>query len=631
MAVGGVGIIVLAVLFHGGGTSPEPTVAQFLLDWESGQYQQAAALTTGQPSVVASELRDAYTQLDASDITLGMQSVSQQGSSATAGFAASIDLENLGLRWGYHGQFGLREYGQTWRVIWNPSVIVPGLQAGDRLALVLPPGGRQQIEASAGQPLTAPSRTYEIGVNPIPRMLRGTEVVTLANRLTQALDLPAAVATELTDQIGAAPPGFQELFTLDPAQYAAVASKLNGIRGLIVRRVTQRLFDSIAPYVVGEVGTETAKVLQQEGVAYRPGTTIGLSGLQQAYQSQLTGTPSTEVIVENREGEAQSVLKGAYWPGVKGKPVVTTIDYGMQQAADAAVGQVPGSAAVVAVDAPTGKILAVASGRGAGMPELDPLSGAYEPGQAFTMISSAMFLADGMTPDSPLPCDAANPVDGHTFSNIPPEPHMKQGTKFSTDFAVGCSTAFAGASLRITGSELMTAADEFGIGARYQLPLDGGFSGTLGPAGTAGQTFSEAGLAAATIGRGEVQVSPLAMALAAGVAESGRWSAPSLVTGQPDPKAAVRAAMSPQVLTELQGLMRDEVAHGSGALAKAGSGLYGQAGVAPFADGHKKLYISWFVGYQGTTAFAVAELVKSPSDSAAPLAGSFLRNIQAGY
>lgn len=625
MAVAGVGIIVLALLFHGGGTSPEPTVAQFLLDWESGQYQQAAALTTGQQGVVAGELRDAYTQLDASDIALGMQNVSQQGSFATAEFNASIDL-SIGLRWGYHGQFSLREYGQTWRVVWSPSVIVPGLQAGDRLAVELSAAPRQLIEASSGQPLTLNSRLYELGVN--PRMLHGPEALILADRLTAALGLPAAVATQLGDQIGGAPTGFQELFTLTPTQYAAVASKLSGIPGLIVRRFTQRLFDSIAPDVVGQVGTETAKVLQQEGVQYRPGTTIGLSGLQRTYQRQLTGTPGAEVIVENREGEAQAVLKGGFWQPVPGKPVVTTIDYGMQQAADAAVSQVPGSAAVLAVQAGTGKILAVASGQGAGMPSLDPLNGAYEPGQAFTIVSSAMFLAGGLTPDSPLPCNSANSVDGHTFYNIPPELHMKQGTKFSTDFAVGCSTAFAGASLRMTDSQLMTAADEFGIGAQWRLPIGSGFSGSVG---TVAETSSEAGLAAAAIGRGEVRVSPLAMALAAGVAESGHWSAPSLVTGEPDPKVAVKATMSPQVLAELQGLMRDEVAHGSGALAGAGSDLYGQAGVAPFADGHKKLYISWFVGYQGTTAFAVAELVKSPSDSAATLAGSFLRNIQAGY
>jgi cell division protein FtsI/penicillin-binding protein 2 len=630
MAVAGVGVIVLAAVFHGGGTSPEPTVSQFLLDWENGQYQQAAMLTTGQPSTVAAELRDAYKELGASDITLGMQSINQQGSYATAGFHASIDIGSIspGERWSYLGQFGLHETGQTWRIMWSPSVIVPGLGAGDRLALVLFPGRRQRIAASSGQSLTVPKPTYEIGVN--PRLLRGQEVVTLADQLTQALGLPTAVATQLADQIGAAPPGFEELFTLTPSQYAAVATKIRSISGippgaLRVKRVRQPLFESIAPDVVGDVGTETAKVLQQDGVGYRPGTTIGLSGLQAAYQHQLTGSSGTEIIMENREGQAQAVLKGAYWPGTAGKPVVTTIDYGMQQAADSATAQVPGSAALVAVQADTGKILAVASRQGAGEPSLDPLGGAYEPGQAFTIVSSAMFLAGGLTPDSPLPCNSSNSVNGTPFYNLPTVPHMGQTTKFSRDFAVGCSTAFVGKSESMTSSQLQTAADEFGIGTRLQVPGADAFSGTVG------QLNSEVGVAAATIGRGGVRVSPLSMALAAGVADSGHWSSPSLVTGEPDPKTAVKATMSPQVLADLQGLMRDEVAHGSGALADAGSGLYGQSGVAPFTDGHKKLYISWFVGYDGNTAFAVAEVVTSASDSAAPLAGSFLRNIQAGY
>ena len=628
MVVAGVAVIVLAAFFHGGGTSPEPTVAQFLLDWENGQYQQAATLTTSQPSLVAAELRDAYKELGASDITLAMQGINQQGSFATATFNASIDLGSIGVRWSYPGEFSLHETGQTWRVMWSPSVIVPGLQAGDRLALVLPPGQRQRIEASSGQPLTVPAATYEIGVN--PRLLHGQEVVNLANQLTQALGLPTAVATQLANQIGAAPPGFQELFTLTPGQYATVAARIRAIPGvppgaLRVRRVTQRLFDSIAPDVVGEVGTETAKVLQQDGVGYRPGTTIGLSGLQYAYQRQLTGSPGTEIIVENRLGQAQAILKGAYWPGTAGKPVVTTIDYGMQEAADTAVGEVPGSTALVAVQAGTGKILAVASRQGAGMPGLDPLGGAYEPGQAFTIVSSAMFLASGLTPDSPLPCNSSNLVNGTTFYNIPAEPNLGQSTEFGRDFAVGCSTAFVGKSESMKSSQLVTAADEFGIGARLQVP------GAIAFSGTVGQLNSEVGVAAATIGRGGVRVSPLAMALAAGVADSGRWSSPSLVTGEPDPKTAVRATVSPQVLSELQGLMRDEAAHGSGASADAGPGLYGQAGIAPFPDGHKKRYISWFVGYDGSTAFAVAELVTSPFDSAAPLAGSFLRNIQAGY
>ncbi len=178
--------------------------------------------------------------------------------------------------------------------------------------------------------------------------------------------------------------------------------------------------------------------------------------------------------------------------GLRGKPVQTTIDYNSQLAANAAVAQASGSAALVAVQGGTGKILAVASHQAAGMPNLDPLAGQYEPGQAFTMISAAMFLANGLNPDTILPCPASNSVNGHNFYNQPAEPHLRQSTRFARDFALGCSTALAGASQKMSAANLVKTADEFGIGARWSLPLaSGGYF-----VGTIGQPTSEVGLAA---------------------------------------------------------------------------------------------------------------------------------------
>jgi cell division protein FtsI/penicillin-binding protein 2 len=624
MAVGVVAIVALAVAFHGGGTSPEPTVAQFLLDWERGQYQQAAALTSGSPAEVASELRSAYRQVNANSLTLRMLGIDQAGGRATASFRATVDLAT-GLQWKYAGSFQLRETGQNWRVVWSPSVIVPGLNAGERLALVNIPTGRQLINAASGQPLTVRSTAYEVGV--YPAKLKGSDIRGTADQLANVLHQPQATAILLAGQMGSSlttTKFFQELFTLTPAEYHAAAKQLSAIPGVSVLRQTERLFESIAPDVVGQVGTETAPVLQEEGVPYRSGTTVGESGLQQTFQTRLTGSAGTALVILRDNGVAESFK--LLQKGLTGKPVQTTIDYDAQLAANSAMNQASGSAALVAVQAGTGKILAVASHRAAGMPALDPLAGEYAPGQAFTMVSAAMFLADGgLKPSDPLPCPASNSVNGHNFYNQPAVPHMRQSTSFAKDFALGCSTALAGASQRMSGANLVKAAEEFGIGAKWSLPLS---AGAYFP-GTVGQPTSEVGLAADTIGRGDVRVSPLAMALAAAVAQSGRFSSPSLVTGEPDPKAAVRAVMSPQVLSQLQQLMRNEVAHGRGAAVNAGDSVYGQAGVAPFGP-HSKRYISWFVGYQGTTAFAVAELVKSPSSSAAPLAGTFLRNIQAG-
>jgi hypothetical protein len=58
-------VVVLAALIgvglaRPGVPSPEPTVSDFLLAWESQHYLQAAKLTTGPPKTVAAALERAY-------------------------------------------------------------------------------------------------------------------------------------------------------------------------------------------------------------------------------------------------------------------------------------------------------------------------------------------------------------------------------------------------------------------------------------------------------------------------------------------------------------------------------------------------------------------------------------------
>ncbi len=53
-----------------------------------------------------------------------------------------------------------------------------------------------------------------------------------------------------------------------------------------------------------------------------------------------------------------------------------------------------------------------------------------------------------------------------------------------------------------------------------------------------------------------------------------------------------------------------------------GTPVYGQAGVVQTG---KQSYLSWFVGYRGTTAVAVLETGSTASQAAASLAGTFLK------
>jgi len=598
-------------------SSAEPTVAQFLLAWQSRHYLAAARLTTGNPRVVAAALASAYRRLDASNVSMSVRGVSQHGRTAQAEFQAAIDLSGSGLLWTYAGGFPLKDGGDGWRVVWSPSVIVPGMTDKEQLAVVSQFYPRSEITDSAGQSLIVPSKVYQVGV--YPGML--ADPARTAAALSEVTQIPA---DQIEGQIEENPqPDFLELITYTSADYAKLSKSLNAVPGLQVRQVTERLFDSIAPVIVGTVGTEAASVLRTDGVEYRPGTTVGLSGLEATFQRQLVGTPRTDVVLQ-QSGTAAVGLKT--WPGARGTPVRTTLDSAVQLAADQALAQLPTPAALVAVQASTGKILAVANQAADGMPTLDPLAGKYQPGQAFTIISSAALLSSGrLTPTDPVPCPPSNSVDGTVFINDPPEPNLGSTPSFQADFTHGCATAFAGGlSLSLAPGDLAKASNAFGIGG-WELPVSNYF------AGQTGQPAGEGALAADIIGTGGVRVSPLGMALAASVVASGHWHAPSLVSGMTDPSSAPRAAESGQVLAALRSLMQATMLTPQNRAANVGGNVYGQTGSAPFGSG--QLRSNWFVGYQGDIAFAVVQLSNAkaaPAASAIPLAAAFLHKILAG-
>jgi cell division protein FtsI/penicillin-binding protein 2 len=598
-----------------GWASPEPsaegTVQAFLLDWESGQYAAAAALTTGAPATVATALHAAYLQVGAADLTLGMASVIQQGAVAQARFDADVDLGRGGAPWDYRGSFTLRRVGSDWKVVWSPAVIVPGLRAGLRLAVVGVTPPRAQLLDAEGTPLSPPSLVYTVGV--VPGRLRNP-----ARTASRLADATGVAASQILGWISDSPAAqFLELVRFNPAGYHRLAPRLSRVPGLIIKRQRLRLFNSIAPAVSGSVGSEAAKELQEDGIPYRPGMTIGLTGLQQAFQHLLVGTPTTEVVTENAAGQVVSVLARSV--GQAGTDVRTTINANVQDAADNAVASLSAPAAIVAISPGTGGVLAVAQHTPRGMTQVQPLDGRYPPGQAFTIVSAAALLNTGFDVNAPIPCGASNPVGGQNFTNDPPEPDLRPS--FRADFANACGTAFAGLSLQLSAKKLQSAASGFGLDKPWQLPVDA-FAGTMQ------SPTDQAELAEDSIGQGSVQVSPLDMAIAAAVVQSGTWRPPMLVTNPPDPGLTPTVPFGTQVVSDLRTLMRSTVTDGAGRAADVGGApVYGQVGSVPVGSGG--LRAAWFVGFQGNVAFAVLELTRSAQVSAAPLAGEFLRDLRA--
>ena len=524
-----VGVSVLAIgLATGFGSelSAEPTAQAFLLDWEQQQYAAAGALTTAAPGTVTTALREAFAQVDATQLFLSMRSIVQHGGTAEASFTASVSLAGEEHQWTYRGQFGLRQVNGDWKVDWAPSVINPSLGPGERLATVTQFPARASVLDAEGNPLQLPALAYELGVWPDRLASQAATARAFAN-VTQLQ------AGQILGQITAAPPNqFVRLATLDPGTYAGLRSQLRSVPGLVVRRVSERLFQAKATGLVGEVGSEVNPRLRADGAFYVPGTTVGLSGLEAAYQRQLLGTPTTEVIAVNSAGTQTGVL--ARWPGVAGTPVRTTIDPSVQNAALSALNGLPNSGEIVAVRASTGQILAVAQHQASGaLPAGGPLNAQMLPGMAFSIVSAAALLSDGVVSGSKtIPCENSFTVGGQTFTNY----GAGAEKPFSSDFADGCSTAFVGLSEQLTAGQFNQVVQAFGIGESWPQLQVPAFSGTV-PSATG------ADLAAEMIGQGNVRMSPLAMAMVAATIDSGSWHAPQVVADAADPPSGPGIAL----------------------------------------------------------------------------------------
>jgi cell division protein FtsI/penicillin-binding protein 2 len=606
--IAALGIVVVGVLVIGLATgfgaepSAEPAAQAFLFDWQQQQYAAASALTTGASATVTADLRGAFAQLDATQLFLTMKSVVQHGGTADVSFMATVDLAQQGRVWTYRGQFGLRRVNDTWKVDWTPSVIYPSLGPGDRLAVVTQFPARASVLDTKGGPLQLMAPAYVLGVWP-------DRLSSQAATAQEFARLTGLQAGQVLGQIAAAPPDqFLRLATLDPTTYASLRSDLHEVPGLVVRPESQRLFHAEATGLVGEVGSEIDKRLRADGALYAPGATVGLSGLEQYYQRQLVGTPTTEVVVVNSAGAQTGVLH--QWPGAAGTPVRTTINPTVQNAALTALDGVSSSGEIVAVQASTGDVLAVAQHQASGvLPAGGALNAKLVPGTAFTIVSAAA-LVSIVGASTPIPCTNSLVVGGQTFTSD----GTGEQKPFSAAFAEGCSTAFVDLSERLSASQWAQVIREFGIGSNWsQLPVPA-FSGSVPSAA------GDADLAAQTIGQGNVRMSLLSMAMVAATVDAGRWHVPQVIQTSLDPASTAGATLDPDMMSALRGLMRGAVRSGAAhAASLSGAQVYGQVGLVHTGSG----WMSWFVGYRNDIAIAAIESGKTPQLSAAALAAAF--------
>lgn len=572
--------------------TPAVTIRAFLLDWENGRYSSAATLTDGDRDTVAGKLRDASRRLDAAAMHFQLRPMTQHDDTAVSKFHASVDLGENGPPWEYDGSMRLHLVHGEWKIAWAPSVIHPRLGNGERFAVVTDVPERAAIRDDRGRPLVRQTPVAIVGV--YPSKLDDAERTTAAVGELTGLDSGRLLGT-----VRSAPPKtFTPLITLQAHRYKQLRAKLHDIPGLRVHFGKAPYTPRYAAGLIGAVGTATTETLRRVGEPYQAGDSVGMSGLQLAFQRRLAGTPTTKVITVNRQGDQADVLKT--WPGTASHPVDTTIDANAQYAAEYALAG-RHHVSLVALDASTGRIRAVAARPSVTKRALKgkyaPFTGKYPPAEAFTIVSTDALVGKGLRAGGTIPCPDQRTVGGKQFRNPGAAP-SQAGTAptFTQVFGTACDTAFAGLSRKLGRGDLKAAAGQYGVGGSWNLPLPV-YNGKLP------EPDSDYDRAAQTLGEGGVMMSPLGMSLVGAAVQSGVWRAPTLVT---DPRPANRSVgpvpLRPDRVSVLRDLMGKAVRDGAlKRLDLPGQHVHGQAGVSTVRH-HQ---VMTFIGYRDKVALAV--------------------------
>jgi peptidoglycan glycosyltransferase len=376
---------------------------------------------------------------------------------------------------------------------------------------------------------------------------------------------------------------------------------------------------------VGEAAEGDLPALARQG--FPPGTPVGISGLEQAFNRRLAGKPGGSLLAVRGEGGSARILAQA--EPQPGAPVKTTIDPALQRAAVSALAGRAGGVAVL--DARSGDVRALAG---------QAYSAPQPPGSTFKTITTTAALQKGVVSldDEFEPTDGVN-VGGRFISNANGE---VCGGTFREAFAESCNADFAPLGPKIGNDDLVATAERFGFNQPLTLYAPSILAAVDPPESTIPkQIGTELDLGVSAIGQGEVLATPLQMATVSQTIGSGGVREPTSIVANPKlrPRARPVRVMSKKVADELTELMIGVVTGGTGYAAAipqaqvAGKTGTAELGPKPGTEGEKEpqqIKDAWFTAFAPADRARLAvgvllvEAEAAGGEVAAPIAGQIL-------
>lgn len=605
-------------------TGPDQQIAAFTGAWERLQTDEAATLTSD--AAGASLLLDNVTRNLAPDtLTITPGPISRTSAdTATTTVTFSWVLPHAGT-WTYPATWTWRNTGGGgWLLDWSPTVIHPKLGERQTIATKISSAPQGAMVDRNNQQLVTPVRVYSVVLLPgqVPDV--AATAAALAPLLAPfdpgitADGIVAGAAEATAEATAASSPAASPAASSPAASSPSASSPAAPTRS---GSATVAVDPASIQYTVINLREDDYKKVKQQLDAI-PGLSFPsevrnlgptkdfakalLAEVNQATAERITGTDGWKVITVDSTGGALESLQDV--PAVPGQRVVLTLDSVIQQAAEASLTKFGQPAVLLAMQASTGEILAVAQNAAANAQGMPALTGQYPPGSTFKVVTATAALErDLIAPGREVDCPGSTVIEGREIHNAH---NFALGTVDSTlAFARSCNTTFANLASQMPADALTTAAKDYGIGLDFVVDGITTLTGKV-PNAASGVQRAENGF-----GQGTTLITPFSAVLLAATAANGTMPTPVLIRGTTttsDAPAPARAAPIQQAIQQYMAAVVDE---GTGTGLQGFGDVHAKTGTAEFTADDGTIHAhAWTVGYRGDLAFAA--LIVGGEDSA---------------
>jgi penicillin-binding protein 3 len=504
---------------------------------------------------------------------------------------------------------------EKWLVQWEPSLIFPDMEEGDKVRVQTVDSARGEIVDKFGNGLAVNGNVPQLGI--VPGKLGDTAEdvkASIANKLGIGVN-------EINRKLGAT--------WVKPDLFVPIAlvsedeiGNLPDLPGVVIQEKKLRYYPlgEAAAHLTGYVGEINAEQLEKrKAQGYEVGDSIGKAGLEQVLEDRLKGKDGILITITDDRGVRKSVL--AESAAVPGTSFQLTIDSGLQKKIYNEVKE--DASSVAAIQPTTGEILALLSspsydpnafvrGLSSGQyeawnndprhPFLNRFSKGYSPGSAFKIVTAAIGM-DTKTLDS----NEEKSITGLTWAKdgswgnyYVKRVHAVNPVDLTKALVYSDNIYFAQAALQVGKKKFVEEAAKFGIGEEIPIAYPLSKSQIAN-----GDIRSDIQLADSGYGQGQVTMTSLHVALAfSAIVNEGNIAYPRLtIEDQANtPSIWKEHAMSPDTAA----ILKDDLVKAVSSPEGVGHGAYIQGASIAGKTGTAELKTSkgddgqengWFVGF----------------------------------